>query len=303
MAEKALKKLEEQLNCPVCLDIYTNPKLLQCHHVYCQKCLVRLVFQDQQGQLVVTCPNCRQVTPVPANGVAGLQSAFHINHLLEIQDSFKKIGAPTATREQSIGISTSDAPTRSVDRYCFEHPDEELKLYCETCEKLICLKCAIKNGKHHSHDYESLKDAYEKCKGEIESSLQPVEKQLSTVNEALAQLDSRSGEITSQQAAIEASINESIDRLHEILDARRSKLIQDLHQIIQRKLKGLSVQKDQAETAQVQLNSCLQFMKESLETAIAQPMQPILCIFIRSIRFYNNNNTLLFVRTYLRLHV
>ncbi len=79
----ALKKLEEQLTCSVCLDTYTNPKQLQCHHVYCQQCLARLVVRDQQGQLSLTCPTCRQVTPVPADGVAGLQAAFRVNQLLK----------------------------------------------------------------------------------------------------------------------------------------------------------------------------------------------------------------------------
>ena len=40
MAEEAIKKLEEQLNCSICLDTFTDPKLLQCFHVYCRKCLV-----------------------------------------------------------------------------------------------------------------------------------------------------------------------------------------------------------------------------------------------------------------------
>jgi len=78
MAEETLKKLEEQLKCSICLDIYTDPKLLQCFHIYCQQCLVPLDL-SQQGQLGLTCPACRKVTPIPATGVAGLQSAFHIN--------------------------------------------------------------------------------------------------------------------------------------------------------------------------------------------------------------------------------
>lgn len=69
MAEVALKKLEEQLQCSICLETYTDPKLLQCNHVYCQKCLVKLVIRDQQGQLSLPCPICRQATPVPASGV------------------------------------------------------------------------------------------------------------------------------------------------------------------------------------------------------------------------------------------
>ncbi len=33
MAEKAIKKLDEQLNCSICFDTYTDPKLLQCFHI------------------------------------------------------------------------------------------------------------------------------------------------------------------------------------------------------------------------------------------------------------------------------
>ena len=80
-AEAILKKPEQKLSCPVCLDIYTDPKQLQCHHIYCQKCLGRLVVQDQQRQPILTCPNCRQVTPVPARGVAGLPAAFPMDNI------------------------------------------------------------------------------------------------------------------------------------------------------------------------------------------------------------------------------
>ncbi len=94
-----LKKLEDQLNCPICLDTYTNPKQLQCNYVYCQQCLVKLVIRDQQPQLSLPCPTCRQVTPVPASGVAGLQVAFHVNQLLEIVEEHKKATVVTAKVE------------------------------------------------------------------------------------------------------------------------------------------------------------------------------------------------------------
>ena len=42
VADNALKKITAQLECSICLDMYTNPKLLPCFHTFCKKCLERL---------------------------------------------------------------------------------------------------------------------------------------------------------------------------------------------------------------------------------------------------------------------
>ena len=43
----ALNELDEQLTCSVCLDKYTNPKTLPCHHSFCLDCIERLPQQLQ----------------------------------------------------------------------------------------------------------------------------------------------------------------------------------------------------------------------------------------------------------------
>ena len=267
MAEEVLKKLEEQLNCSICLDTYTNPKLLQCFHVYCQQCLVPLVDRDQRGQLGLTCPICRQVTPVPNRGVAGLQSAFHINYLLELQDSFQKLDNPAAALEEAVGGTTDAAPPREAIQHCFKHPEEELKLYCETCGELVCLKCAIKGGKHCSHDYKELDKAFQEYKQEITSSLEPMERLVATLKGVLAQLNTCCGEISDQREATEDEIHTTFRRLQEVLNVRETELVHQLHRITQSKLKALAVQRDKIETILAQLSSCLLFMGESLRTA------------------------------------
>ncbi len=263
MAEEAFKKLDEQLNCAICLDTYTDPKLLQCFHTYCTKCLIPLV-RGRRGQLTLTCPVCQQVTPIPPNGVRSLQSAFQINEFIEIRDDLKKAKDPIPWVE---GEATSQAPSKEITPYCSEHASKELELYCQTCNKLICWKCAFKGGKHHDHNSDSLDEAFDKYKGEIMSSLEPMEKQLKTIHTALAQLDTRSGEICDQRVFIEASIHNTIRRLHEILDVRKTELIGQLHQMIQRKLKSIATQRDQMETIQAQLSSCIHSVNKSLKTS------------------------------------
>ena len=264
MAEKVVQKLEDQLNCSICLGTYTNPKLLQCFHVYCKECLVRLVDRDKKGQLCLNCPNCRQVTPVPDTGVSGLQSAFHVNHLLEIVEEHKK-EKDTAIAETTEGVATGVA-LQQQSSHCTEHFDEELKLYCVTCSEVICYKCAIKGGKHHSHDYESIGEAFEKYKEEISAFLEPMGNQLTRIDRALTDLETCSAEVDVHQDLVNANVEGTVKELHRVLEARKTQLLNRLQEISRDKLKKLAAQKDQLETTQAQLHSCEGFVRQSIKT-------------------------------------
>ena len=77
--------------------------------------------------------------------------------------------AATPERETPIDLN----PVNKAS-HCFVHKEKELELYCETCGELICYKCALKGGEHHSYDYEELDVAFQKYKEEIMSSLEPM---------------------------------------------------------------------------------------------------------------------------------
>ena len=119
-AERALQKLEEQLTCGVCLEQYARPKLLQCFHVFCEKCLQPLARQSAQG-LAVECPNCRQSSRLPQSGVPGLQGAFLMHHLFDIRDILRKVSAPNKAK-------------------CDKCEKREPSCYCRTCG-FLCDKC------------------------------------------------------------------------------------------------------------------------------------------------------------------
>ena len=246
MAEAALKKLEDQLNCPVCLDTYTDPKQLQCNHVYCQQCLGRLVVRNQQGQFILTCPNCRQVTPVPANGVAGLQAAFQINHLLDILSEHKK------AKEGAL--------------YCADHQERELELYCESCQQLICFQCTI--TEHNGHNYNLVKDVFQKHKLEIVASLAPAKEQLAAISKASEQVNSRKRQVLDQQATLEANIHQDSRQLIDAISARTRELVNKLQRITEEKLRCLDSKMEQLEVMKNQLSSYLDMVEETLATGV-----------------------------------
>ena len=138
--EKALEKLEELLKCSVCLDDYTDPRLLPCSHIYCRQCLTKVVDREPDGRLVISCPICREVIPVPSGGVAGFQSAYRINSLFEIHKTLTEV----------------------KDYRCSMH-GKELDHYCFTCEELLCGRCA-KHVMHSLHTFEEVDMVFSWCK-------------------------------------------------------------------------------------------------------------------------------------------
>ena len=62
MAMAALNELESEVTCPLCHDIFTEPKRLPCDHVYCRQCLRGLVFRSTTSS--ISCPECRTDTPL-----------------------------------------------------------------------------------------------------------------------------------------------------------------------------------------------------------------------------------------------
>jgi hypothetical protein len=303
-AKQALEKLNEQLTCPICLEQYTDPKLLQCFHVFCEKCLKPVAHQTPQGQ-VVECPNCRQPTSLPQKGVPGLQGAFLIHHLFDIQDILKKVSSPAETKcvncgEQEPGcycqtcgflcdmckhmhlkwkgfssheIVSLDQLTEDVTNLvppvqkvlqCSKHPAKELDLYCETCKEVICRDCILKV--HRDHQYDLATDAFPQQRNVLIASVEPAELQLASVNEALEGLDTLCGDITNQRQALETKITARIRLIHEALEARQKELIAQLDQLTQQKLKNLTAQKDQLELVATRLKSCCGFLQESLRT-------------------------------------
>ena len=124
VTDQALKKLADQLECSVCLDSFTDPKLLQCFHVFCKDCLEPLVLRNQHG-LSLRCPNCRRSTLIPANGVSDLQPAFHVHHLFEIRDALQKV--KQGLEGQKIK--------------CEKCKKREVNGFCRDCSKFVCEVC------------------------------------------------------------------------------------------------------------------------------------------------------------------
>ena len=154
---------------------------------------------------------------------------------------------------------------KKVTLYCSLHKGKELEIYCETCEELICHNCTISKHCRPEHKYVLVSDTFDKHKAEITASLDKVEEKLGLTNKALEQLDVRSQDLDDQQAANEENIQRERKLLIEAIEARTTELIGKADSYTKMKKKNLAAQRNEMETVQTQLASCLSFVRDSLK--------------------------------------
>ena len=303
-AEKALQKIQEQVTCGVCLEPYKQPRLLKCFHVYCEGCLQRLVRGGGEGQSL-QCPQCRQDTPLPAGGVPGLQGAFYIHYLFDIQDALKKVSSSEqtmcnkCTKREAVGFCRTcgfacqrckeihqewdeykthefiDLDTLTGDVTTLIPPLKKTLLcskHTETKADLYCETCNELICRdcivrvHRDHQYDLVSESFAKHEKVIVDSLKPVEEQIAVLERAVESVDTQCTAVVEQKTAVVAEIRTAMAHLRQALEAREAELVGVAEQNAQQKLKTLAAQRDGFELYLGQLWSCRGFVKESRHT-------------------------------------
>lgn len=305
-ARKALQKLADQITCAICLETYSDPKLLPCLHIFCKHCLERLVIQKGSSE-TVSCPECRQTARLPHSGIADFRSAFFVGDFVEGYTTLKKaLENPTILCDkcpdsEAVGFckdcgkfvcdfcsqvhkkwpelsghtivsvpeiqanATKHITPKKGMKYCGKHPDEQLKIFCETCSMVICRDCIL--GDHRDHKYHLVSEVAPKHKEQILACVQPMKEQLEIVAAAVASVDAKLKEVCVHGDRAQNSIQKMVDELHGALEVRGTELIHQVKQIVQEKTKRLAAQKEQQEMLHARAASCLDFIDRSLQSA------------------------------------
>ncbi|XP_072406014.1 zinc-binding protein A33-like [Chiloscyllium punctatum] len=190
----------EDLNCSICLDFFTVPVTLECGHSFCRSCIT----QSWEKRETNSCPECRQ---------GFLEVNFRVNRVLaNLAEKARKFNQKPQEKEG--------------ERYCEEH-QEELKLFCETDKKLICVICRD-SRKHKSHNFLPLKEAVGMYKEELRTFLKPIKDKKEECNTVMRDYEKILIHIQDQGVKTEKQIKAEFGKLHQFLREEEKILLEDL---------------------------------------------------------------------------
>lgn len=211
------------ITCAKCQQPSDNSKLLNCFHTFCGDCLVDITSGKSHQTSSLECSVCGLVTAVASNGVQSLQVRQKI--------------------------------------HCKEH-EEELLLYCDTCEQPLCSQCSTDSHCDHHHTY--WKDALSGHKEAIKATMVMMNSTIVDVSQAISRQKAVFSENSKKTELVETDIIGTLNIFHGILNARREILTSQLHDLAREKLEDITSCQNHLNMLLAQLNSSLSLMEEGL---------------------------------------
>ncbi|XP_067425842.1 zinc finger protein RFP-like [Emydura macquarii macquarii] len=144
-AENPVESLQDETTCPICLEYFREPVALECGHNFCRACITQCWEESDTG---VSCPQCKETVQH-----RNLRPNRQLANIVKI-----------AKR-----LSFQAAKGSGGERMCGEH-QEDLKLFCEEDQTLICLVCNLSRT-HRTHRVVPIEEAAQEYKERIQAHL------------------------------------------------------------------------------------------------------------------------------------
>ncbi|XP_018424414.1 PREDICTED: E3 ubiquitin-protein ligase TRIM39-like [Nanorana parkeri] len=191
----ASAKIRRELECSICMDMYTDPVNLACGHNFCRDCIDR-VLDSQMRSGVHSCPECRTQYPTRPTLQRNITLCNIVDNFLPTQPDQEETGVfctycvdyPELAVKACLHCEVSlcdkhltvhktsvehvlTSPTASLEeRKCSIHK-ELLRYFCTEDSACICLSCCL-IGEHRGHHMEPLFKASERKKKQLRNALQ-----------------------------------------------------------------------------------------------------------------------------------
>ncbi|XP_078029588.1 nuclear factor 7, ovary-like [Epinephelus lanceolatus] len=180
-------RLEDDLCCPVCCDMFKDPVILSCSHSFCKDCLQNWWTEKPARE----CPVCKR---------------RHSKGLVPPNLALKKL----------CESFLQERDQRASEALCSLH-SEKLKLFCLDHQQPVCLVCRD-SEKHTNHRFRPVDEAARQHKKELEETLEPLKEKLKVCEQVKVKCEQTAEHMKVQARRTERQIKEQFKKLHQFLE-------------------------------------------------------------------------------------
>nr|WCD42033.1 tripartite motif containing 5 alpha [Miniopterus fuliginosus] len=261
MASGIVEEIKEEVTCPICLELLTEPLSLGCGHSFCQACITAnkesMIRQEGESR----CPVCR-TNYQPEK----LQPSWKLSNIVETL--------------QRVKLSTEEERKRDL---CVHH-GEKLHFFCEEHGKLICFVCE-RSQEHRGHKILVKEEAAQEYKEKLQADLARLRGKQKKAKKWGSDIRKESNSRQNQVQKERERVQDYFEHLREILDTEEQKELQKLEEEERDDLKDLA----QAESELVQqgqlLTDLISDLEHRLQGSTAEMLQDVNGIIERSKTF------------------
>ncbi|XP_044137375.1 E3 ubiquitin/ISG15 ligase TRIM25-like [Bufo gargarizans] len=244
--------LRKELECSICLNLYTNPVTLRCGHNFCQVCIDQ-VLNTQEEPGVYFCPECRAEFPErPAlqrnitlcnivenflstqphqEEVTGICCTYCIHSPVSAVKSCLHCEASLCDNHLRVHSKSAEhvltEPSTSLEsRKCSVHK-KILEYYCTEDAACICVSCSLA-GEHRGHRVEMLGEASQKKKEKLRNLLQKLITDRMKTDETVKSLEEHRGKALAKAAGEEKRVMALFKGIRGQLDDLEKKVLSDI---------------------------------------------------------------------------
>ena len=181
------------LECCICKDTFTDPRILPCLHTFCLKCLERTGAGKRPGDFI-TCPLCRTDIQIPGRGFTEFQPNTFVKKLRDVSDgnqiekveysdsdndNFVEAEDSMQSELECVGkerlvvdVNQTDV-ARDIDAATsgtIQEPSLLVVGHCIECDQSLCENCSHAHGRIKVSKHHKVKDLNKKLPCEICSS-------------------------------------------------------------------------------------------------------------------------------------
>ena len=175
----------------------------------------------------------------------------------------KRVKATKNHKVVSMEEIKEDVRKLEQKRYCTEHEGEELKLYCRTCQMVICRDCTIVT--HKQHDYTFIKDVQEELGQEMTQLVEEVRAKQKVFDGHYQYLQQVGLQSQENIDICRKKVNEYFRNWQRRLEDRKDELLQQLRLDYAEVSKRLDGETDAVEPMIAQIGSAIGFTRRLLD--------------------------------------